>query len=115
MAFVGDELTLNEPQADGATLRHHLQAVWSKTGEKPQQLVDAAECPRLAAHVYGWFASLNNERGNNGMSVLRITADDVKNWAWFNGLAAPELWERRAIAAMDDVWMRQHQETRHDD
>jgi hypothetical protein len=80
------------------------------TGRKPQQLQDAVECPPLAGHVWGWFIGLNNERGNNGMSASRITADNVKSWMWFNGIERLELWERKAITALDDVWMRHQAE-----
>ena len=44
------------------------------------------------------------------MSASRITAENVKSWMWFNGVSSLELWERRAIVAMDDVWMRHQSE-----
>lgn len=97
-------------QADGATLRHHLKIIWDKKGVMPQQLQDAPGLPPLAAHVWRWFVGLCNERGNNGMSVSRITSENIKSWMWFNGVDSIELWERKAIAAMDDVWMQKYAE-----
>lgn len=38
------------------------------------------------------------------MEAARITPDQVKGWMWFNGIATLELWEKRAIAALDNVW-----------
>lgn len=35
---------------------------------------------------------------------MRITPDQVKDWMWFNGVPALELWERKAIAALDAEW-----------
>ena len=39
------------------------------------------------------------------MSDSRITARDVQSWSWFTGIT-PELWERRALRALDNAWMR---------
>lgn len=38
------------------------------------------------------------------MESARITPDQVKGWMWFNGIETLELWEKRAIASLDDVW-----------
>ena len=76
-----------------------------QTGKRPQQLEDCPDLPPLAAHIWGWFIGLCNERGNNGMSASRITAENVKSWMWFNGVTSLELWERRAISALDTCWM----------
>jgi len=45
VAFAESEFKLNAPQADKATLREHLVAVWRNTGNQPQQLADAKEVP----------------------------------------------------------------------
>lgn len=76
----------------------------------PQQLQNVPELPPPAAHLWAWFISISNERGNNGMSALKITADNVKSWMWFNGVNEIEPWERRAISALDNVWMVQYAE-----
>ena len=64
--------------------------------------------------MWGWFLSLNSERGNNGMSASRITAENVKSWMWYNGVESIELWERRAISKLDSLWMSHQQEKAHD-
>lgn len=39
------------------------------------------------------------------MSPSRITAENVKNWMWFNGVRSLELWEKKAISSLDTCWM----------
>jgi len=46
------------------------------------------------------------------MEAGRITAGDVKNWMWFNGIASLELWERQAIAALDNCWFASQRKTK---
>ena len=79
--------------------------MWRQTGKQPQQLANVAALPAHAAHLWGWFISLNNERGNNEMGPSRITAQNVKDWMWFNGLNAIELWEKKALKEADNVWI----------
>lgn len=107
MAFVSGELKLSAKQQDGATLRDHLNSAWRQSGRKPQQLEDCPELPPLAAHLWGYFVGLCGERGNNGMAESRITAQNVKDWMWFNGVKHLELWEKKALRAADNVWMQQ--------
>lgn len=38
------------------------------------------------------------------MESSRITPDQVKGWMWFNGVPSLELWERKAINAIDSAW-----------
>lgn len=68
-------------------------------------LKSAPECPPLAAHVWGWFLELNSERGSNGMEAGRITSQMMRDWCWATGNKL-ELWERKAIRRLDDVFMR---------
>jgi hypothetical protein len=81
-----------------------LNSEWRQSGKKPQQLEDAPELPEHAAHLWSQFLQLHNSRGNNGMEANRITADKVKDWMWFNGLSSLELWEKKAIHALDNCW-----------
>lgn len=104
-AFAESEFELNKiAGGSNETIRAQLECVWNQTGKKPKQLEDALEAPPLAAHIWQWFISLNNGRGSNGMESARITPDQVKGWMWFNGIPSLELWERKAIAALDNVW-----------
>ena len=103
-AFAASEFELNALQEDGTPLRAHLESLWRNSGEQPKQLAEAPALPALAAHVWGWFIELDKGRGNNGMEAARITPDQVTGWMWFNGVLSLELWERKAIAALDNVW-----------
>ena len=90
-------------QDDGATLRDHLNSLWRQSGVKPQQLEEAVDLHPLGAHVWICFAELNNERGSNGITADRITARQMIDWCWATG-STLELWERRAIRAIDAAW-----------
>lgn len=105
VAFVESEIKLNQPQGDKATLRHHLTVVWEKTGKQPQQLIDAKPLPQAGAHLWRWFMDMNAMRNNNGVTESLLSARDLIDWCWFSGQSL-ELWERRAIRAMDIAWVR---------
>jgi hypothetical protein len=92
--------------ADGTkeTLRAQLECAWRQTGRQPRQLAEAATIPVHGAHVWDWFIQLHNGRGSNGMEASKITAHDVKNWMWFNGIPSLELWEKRAISELDNAY-----------
>lgn len=70
----------------------------------PAQLANAPELPDLIAHVWGYFVELHQERGSNGMEASRITSSQMKDWCWASGNDLA-LWERKAIRAIDTVWM----------
>jgi len=93
-------------------LRAHLESLWRSSGKKPQQLEDAPPLPEHGAHVWGWFVQLHNGLGSNGMEQSKITAHDVKDWMWFNGIASLELWERQAIADLDNCWFASQRKTK---
>lgn len=57
----------------------------------------------MAAHIWGWFCELHQERGSNGMEAGRITSTMMKDWCWASGNTL-DLWERKAIRAVDIVW-----------
>jgi hypothetical protein len=78
--------------------------VWRQTGKKPQQL-GAVDLQDAVAHVWRMFCGVHPMRDNNGMEVSRITAQDVKDWCWFNGVEFPDVWERKALLAIDNAWM----------
>lgn len=40
------------------------------------------------------------------MVASKITAENVKDWMWFAGVKELALWERRALRAVDNVWMK---------
>lgn len=80
-------------------------SLWRQTREQPELLAEAPELPPLAAHVWMWFCELANERENNGMGVSRITSRNMLDWCWASGNTL-ELWERRAIRAIDNAFMK---------
>ncbi len=71
---------------------------------QPERLANAPPLPEDGAHVWGWFNEMNNERGSDGMNIGRITARTMQDWCWATGNVL-DLWERRAIRAIDIVWI----------
>jgi hypothetical protein len=88
------------------SLREHYNSVWRQTGKQPAALASAPELPVDGVHVWDLFLRLHNERGSNGMEANRITAKDVIDWCWFNGVESIDLWERKAIRALDMTYFR---------
>ena len=95
---------LSKPQQDGATTREHLESLWRQSGVKPPEL-EAPPLPPLAAHIWAWFCDLSGERGNNGMGPSRLTARNIMDWCEFTATTLA-LWERRALRALDDAWIK---------
>lgn len=80
-------------------------SLWRQTGEEPAQLRDAPGLPEFAAHVWAWFIEMHAERGNDGMNAARITAGQIRDFCWAEGVVMAR-WERRAIRAVDAAWMK---------
>jgi hypothetical protein len=81
--------------------------VWRLTGKKPQQLADAPELPASVVAVWQYFLSVNAERGNGMNGPEKLTAQNLRDWMWLNGVPHLELWERRALMAVDRLWLAQ--------
>lgn len=106
LLFAKAQFKLNKPQGDKCTLREHLMAAWRMTGVQPVELAEAPPLPPLASHVWGYFAELSRFRGSNGFGPSPITPTGIKDWCW---LAGTELdpWEIRAIALLDEAYLRE--------
>lgn len=108
MAFAQVQFRLNARQADGASLREHLVSVAQQTGETPQELeeANAAICPPMLAHVWGWFLDLHRARGGAGMGPESLSYREIAAWASLTGQRL-EPWELDALRALDEAWMEQ--------
>ena len=62
------------------------------------------ECPPTATYLWRHFVDLHRERGVGMAGPLRLTARNIIDWAWCAGVEL-ELWERRALRALDDLWL----------
>ena len=58
----------------------------------------------LAAHLWFWFIDMNNSEREVGMGISRIAASSMIAWQWATGNTL-ELWERKAIRAIDAAWV----------
>ena len=91
-------------QGDKATLRHHLEVAWKRTGKKPQQLEDAPDLPQEAAHVWDWFLVLASKRQQAMAGIAPLLESEI-GWFFSNRGIAPEPWELDAINALDRAAM----------
>ena len=74
---------------------------WKLSGVKPKELADAPEFPVCGMQVWTYFVDLCRERVD---AKSRITASAVRDWCWVTGIEL-ELWERKAIRALDITWV----------
>lgn len=63
------------------------------------------ELPPLGAHLWTWFAELTATRASTGLGASRLTRAEIHAWEADEGHRL-ELWERRAIMAIDAAWVR---------
>ena len=113
MEYARHQFILNARQKDGATLRQHLQAVFSQTGKMPDQLANAPDMPEALAHVWIYFLELNRSRGNNGFSELHITFSEIDSWCRLYGISL-EPWELSIIAALDNAYLTEQAKKKND-
>ena len=96
-------------EGEGA-LRTTKRANWENLArqgdpEACHVLENQPELPRHAAHVWSYFHALHETRPTGGMSVSRLTRQDIRLWQEDEGITL-EPWERRAIFAIDALWVR---------
>lgn len=95
---------MSEPQADGSTLRESLESVERQTGKRPARLIGPA-LPDEAAHIWGWFVALSNQRGSSGFGIEPLRWLDIWAWSSLSGtLAFP--WEIDAIVRIDAIYRK---------
>jgi len=100
LLFAKSSFALGELQEDKATLRHHLEVVWRRTGKKPQQLQEAPELPESVAHIWSWYVELSRKRQAAMSGVAPLLESEI-GWFFANRGITPELWELDAINALD--------------
>lgn len=72
----------------------------------PESIAELASLPTLpphGEHLWRWFAELSALRTSSGMGLNRITRAEIHAWEADEGQSL-ELWERRALLAMDAAW-----------
>lgn len=100
-AFAEKELVLGARQADGSTLREHLQSVERQTGETPQALAEDVECPASMQYLWEYFLMLNVRRNQQRDAIGNV---EVLAWAELNGVRlAP--FEMRALDAIEAEYL----------
>lgn len=99
--YAEQEFGLSQIQADGKTLRDHLEAVERLTKKRPQQLNEQIELPVSMRECWQWFLSLNNTR-SSGFGASPITYQEM--WCYFDlqGIE-PEQWEIDIIKMFDNI------------
>lgn len=87
------------------TQRAVLEALAAQ-GE-PEAIMELAaipSLPALGAYIWTWFAEISANRASGGMGPSRLTRAEVHAWEQDEGHRL-ELWERRAILAIDAAWL----------
>lgn len=91
------------PQADGRTLREHLEAVAEATGTVPARLADHGEMPQTYAHVWGWFRDLSRRR-SAGWASNPISWVELRAWSELTGIQ-PDRVELALLTDLDDFYL----------
>jgi hypothetical protein len=100
---------LAEPEEDGSSLLDHLLVAEARSGIKPQILADAPELPPGCEELWHIFRELHACRGNNGLSIQRITYADIDAFQRVAGLKLAQ-WELNAIRKADLAFIARWQE-----
>ena len=79
MAFAEREFELATPQADGATLREHLENAAAQGVRN--ELLDGDPCPDVLAHVWRWFGELSSARGSSGFGPNPLGFAEISAWS----------------------------------
>lgn len=100
LTFAKNEMTLAKKQADGATLRQHLEAVARQIGRQPEQLKELSTpaCPPALVFMWQAFLELSAARGSNANGPAPISYSELKFWA--------ELTRRRLTACQVEIIKR---------
>lgn len=96
-------MQLGQKQADGATLREHLQRLEANTGRHDSRLDNALS--EAAKPLWHLFAQLSARRGSGGFGPMPISPRDVQAWCEMRGLRLTP-WELDTLDAMDDALLR---------
>jgi hypothetical protein len=94
---------LDQRQADGRSLRDHLESLEKQTGTTPQGLI-APEIHPAGQHLWGWFQELHVARGSSGFGPSAISYSEIQAWAALNGMAVSP-WEVSVLKRLDGVYL----------
>lgn len=110
LRFAEVQFALSAVQADGATLKQHLDMVARQTGEMPEELklAEQAPCPDGLAHVWMMFLDLHRARSSNGFGANPISYSEMFAWSSMNGLAVTP-YEIGALRQLDSAWMTEQE------
>lgn len=99
-AFAAHQFRLAMPQADGRTLRDHLEAFETITGRR-HPLRDGPQLPPTGAALWAWFVELRAAQE----AERPLGFADIAAWAELTG-ERPRPWEVRMLRALDAMWLR---------
>jgi hypothetical protein len=104
--FARHQFELAKPTSDGASVREHLELVAERTGELPELLANAPECPSSAVQLWADFLEMHTSRSSNGFAVSRITWRDMADWQSVRGVKLSP-WEVDQIVRLDNMWLNE--------
>lgn len=99
------QFRLSTPQADGATLRQHLEVVQRTTGETPEELI-VPELPHCGMSLWGAYLELHHARSGNGFGMNPIGHAGLLAWQQVHGIALNSF-EAETLLALDAAVMAQ--------
>lgn len=103
LAFAANELALGARQADGATLRVHLESLARQTGKIPDQLLPV-DCPVEAKYLWEYFCNMSERRTSGPNGLNQITHEGVEAWARRCGVRL-QPFENAALDALEGLFM----------
>ena len=112
MLFAENELSLQEKQGDGLSLRDHLESVERQTGITPDQL-KPLPFPEALEYIWRDFLELNDARTSNGYTLNPISYSELDAWNRLTNKQATTQ-DIGVIKMLDTVFLRHYQQQQAD-
>lgn len=89
-----------------APRRAHLESA-ARQGEPwaIHELANIPQLPAAGAHLWGYFVQLGSTRQSGGMGPSPLSRAEIRLWEEDEAVELAQ-WERRAILALDALWLR---------
>lgn len=98
------QFELSAPQADGTSLREHLEAFAERNGRPHPMLAEGPALPEGCGELWRMFLTLHARRGSSGFGASRITFADLDAFQRVTGRRLAS-WEVEAIMRADDEFI----------
>lgn len=94
---------MSKAQADGATLRQHLESIETQTGITPDQLIPF-ELDDCVKYLWVYFLEMNARRTSNGFGRNPISEEALEAWCRRKDIKLVDF-EYQALDALEIMYL----------